>query len=320
MSIAIAIGGRLRRIAGGLYREVGAVYSEGVVAEVDLSSGRARTVLTWRDPEWDDAPDLSHVFKGGSWDGDQLLLCTERNLLWVDPGSWTVEAQWSHRAMNDVHHAVRLGGHLYVACAGLDAVLVRMANGQDVLCGALDPVEMPWTDRRTEDLAPSRAHPNHVFAWRGEVWVTRFQTRDAAPLRRPRSRHIPLGRNPVHDGLVVGDEVLFTGVDGRLLRYDGHGLITTRLALPDDRDEPAGWCRGLCVDDEGATWVGFTRLRHSRFREHVAWAGSGVGAIPFDVRRPTRIQRHDPATGAFLDSIVLEDTGLDALFALLLVP
>lgn len=317
MRSLIVYGGRLRRIAGGLHRETGAVYAHGVVAELDLETRELTKRLEWRDPEWESVPDISHVIKGGSWNMDQLLLCTERNLLWVDPHTWRVTRQWSHPAMNDVHHALSVRGTLYVACAGLDAVLEVHADDKAVIRGVARPVEMPWTDQRTLDLAPHRAHPNYLFEWQRDVWVTRFQTRDAAPLHGRGKRSFHLGRVPVHDGLVTRRGVFFTSVDGKLLQTGVHGLTVQPLQGPDTRDEPLGWCAGLCLDRDGTAWVGFSRLRNSHFREHMAWVGSSLQGTSFETRRPTRLQQHDPRTGALLDTVDLESVGIDEVFGLL---
>lgn len=67
------------------------------------------------------------------------------------------------------------------------------------------------------------SHPNHVFELDGEVWVTRFEQRDAICLTTSSPR-TDIAAQRSHDGYLFGDRVYFTTVDG-------HVVIANRKTL-----------------------------------------------------------------------------------------
>ena len=294
-------------------RDHGPLYQAGVVAELDPQTGRLASRLEWRDPQWS-GPAVGHCFKGASWDGDRLLLCTERQVLWVDPDGWRVTDRWTHPYLNDVHHAAVIGGRLFVVSTGLDAVL-EVQRGEVV---AVHGAEAPERDLRTEDLRPHRDHPNHVFEADGRPWVTRFHHHDCLALDGS-GRQIHLGGQRVHDGVVHQERVWFTSVDGHLLGADprsGRLEVDLDLAAHDPLPHPAGWCRGLWLDDAVA-WVGYTRIRATRFRSHLAWVRGAVRGAQVATHHPTRVQAHDRHTGSVVATVPTESAGVDAVFGIL---
>ena len=72
-----------------------------------------------------------------------------------------------------------------------------------------------------------------------------------------------------------------------------------------------GWCRGILVDGD-RVWVGFSRIRPTRFRENVSWIARG-----FQRDRGTHIGCYDLEQGTCLTEIDLEPTGLSALYSIL---
>jgi hypothetical protein len=72
-----------------------------------------------------------------------------------------------------------------------------------------------------------------------------------------------------------------------------------------------GWCRGVAVIETGKVWVGFSRIRTTRFKENLLWAKHG-----FETRnKPTHIALYDLAQKKCLDEIDLEPYGLAVLFS-----
>src|SRR5690606_20512594 len=154
------------------------------------------------------------------WDGDVLLLCTEREVLRVDPDGWAVLEVISHPWFNDLHAVARIDGRLHVVSTGLDAVLVLDDGDVTEAHGVLGPFRgRPEVDYRAVSTKPHRSHPNHVFEALGRAWVTRLEQHDAVCLDDPGLR-LAIELGPVHDGLVVGASVWFTVVDGRLVEVD----------------------------------------------------------------------------------------------------
>jgi hypothetical protein len=55
-----------------------------------------------------------------------------------------------------------------------------------------------------------------VFELNGETWVTRFKQRDAICLDN-RAKRIDIAVESPHDGLICGNRIYFTTVDGRIV-------------------------------------------------------------------------------------------------------
>ena len=127
--------------------------------------------------------------------------------------------------------------------------------------------------RKIESTKPHKSHPNFVFELNGRTWVTRFRQRDAICLNDS-GRRIDIAVQPPHDGLVCGERIYFTSVDGAVVIANSRNLKVENiidLKEIDGQEALLGWCRGLLPVDESRTWVGFTRIRKTRFRENVLW-------------------------------------------------
>jgi hypothetical protein len=224
---------------------------------------------------------------------------------------------------NDVHHVrPTQDGTLLVANSGLDMVLEVTLDGRVVReLPVLD--EDPWSRfsrtvdyRKVRTTKPHHAHPNYVFCLGDEVWATRFEQRDAVSLTRP-GRRVVIGTERVHDGLVHAGRLYFTTVDGKVVVADAESLSIERvfdLARAGGSDTLLGWARGIHVDDNGL-WVGFSRIRSTKFRENVGWALRRFRHV-----RPTHVAHFDPRTGEIDNWIDLEPTGLTAIFSVHVVP
>lgn len=292
----LIVGAGQGRPAGVLDRDHTSLYDRGLVLEWD--GERLHERFVWSGP-----------LKGASWDGDRLLLCSDRALLWVDSETWQLVDQWTHPWLNDVHHALRFACEVWVANTGLDAVL-RVGDRPELI-GVRGEVRPPEGDVRGRSLEHG-SHPNHLFVHGGKLWVTRFHDRDAISLDGDR---MPLERERPHDGLSRPDGVWFTTVDGQLLCWSAEGVGAVRIEPPDADPEPLGWCRGLWFEQDRA-WVGFTRIRATRARQNLAWARGALRGSQVATRRPTRVVRVG-LDGALLQTVRVDEVGMDAVFAIL---
>jgi hypothetical protein len=195
----------------------------------------------------------------------------------------------------------------------LDGRVVREWN-------VLEPGASPWggrfspeTDyRRVPTTKPHLAHPNHVFYLGDEPWVTRFAQQDAVSLLDP-SRRIDIGVERLHDGVVYGDRILFTAVNGKVVMADARTLRVTEvidLTAMHPADLLVGWCRSLLLDGD-RLWVGYSRMRATRFRENVAWVKNG-----FRHYLGTHIACYDLRERRCIAQIDTEAAGLDAVFGI----
>src|SRR5205807_8484581 len=112
-----------------------------------------------------------------------------------------------------------------------------------------------------------------------EIWVTRFEQRDAISLTQP-GRRIDIAIQRPHDGYLLGDSIYFTTVDGHIVQANRRTLKVensydlTKMSRP--ADQMLGWCRGLLPVDKRFLWVGFSRVRPTKFRENLAWVKRGI--------------------------------------------
>jgi hypothetical protein len=170
--------------------------------------------------------------------------------------------------------------------------------------------------RKVETTKPHKSHPNFVFELNGEIWVTRFIQRDAISLA-DRNRRIKIAVESPHDGLLYESKIYFTTVDGRVVIADPRSLHVKKivdLKQIDGHDALLGWCRGLLPLDENRVWVGFTRIRKTRFRENVLWVKNVLRKGMHE--KLTHIALYDIAKMALLQEFDLEGHGMNIVFSI----
>lgn len=301
-------------------------YERGLILEVDPASGSIEQRVAYQSPPGSRvAEDPVVLFKSATLVGDTLYACTQTEVLTYRVPDFAQLGYLSLPRFNDVHHVRPTAGNgLLVAVSGLDQVVDVGLDGQVRREWAAIEGEGPWdrfdpaTDYRlVRTTKPHHAHPNHVFQLGDEIWATRFEQRDAISLTQP-GRRIAIELERPHDGLVHDGRVWFTTVNGKVVVADASSLaIVEVIELADFQAsaEPLGWARGIHIDAEGGLWVGFSRIRPTKFRENVGWLARGFKNV-----RPTRIDRYDLATRRLTHSIDLEPAGLSAVFSIHSVP
>lgn len=295
-------------------------YQKGLILQVEPRSGQAATRMAYVSPPGTHGPGQPVLFKAGTVHGDRLYVCTQTEVLVYALPSFAQVAHLSLPCFNDVHHAcLTPAGNLLVAISGLDLVVELDLQGTvlrewDVWDGR------PWSRfsrqidyRYVASTKPHKAHPNYVFCVGDEIWATRFEQKDAFCLNRP-DRRIAIGIERVHDGFLHAGRLYFTTVNGCVVIANPATLQVEEvidLTALHDPNILQGWCRGLWVEGPLA-WVGFSRIRPTRFREAVSWVRQG-----FKASRATHIALYDLAAGRCLAEIELEHFGLNAVFSIL---
>jgi hypothetical protein len=172
--------------------------------------------------------------------------------------------------------------------------------------------------RKVDSTKPHESHPNSVFQLDEDVWVTRLSQRDAVCLTSPGKR-INIDVQRPHDGLVCGDRIYFTTVDGRIVIANRRTLAIDQIVDLNEihrerheNDALLGWCRGVLPRDERRVWVGFTRVRKTQFRENVMWIKHAFK----DKERSTHIALYDIVAGTCLQEIDLERFGMNVIFGI----
>jgi hypothetical protein len=181
--------------------------------------------------------------------------------------------------------------------------------------------EGPWARfsrtidyRKVPTTKPHRSHPNHVFQLGGELWVTRFLQKDAICLTKPGAR-IDVAVERPHDGFLFGSSIYFSTVDGHVVVADQKTLrVTKTFNLNEMHREPRqilGWCRGLLPLDERYIWVGFTRVRPTKFVENLAWIRNSTSR-----HKASHVALYDLEERKCVEEIELEPHGIGIVFSI----
>jgi hypothetical protein len=298
-------------------------YELAVVARV-TDDGQVERVFEYRSrPAVTPERDVTQLFTASTIAGNTIYLCAPTEIVVCTFPGFAPIRTISLPCFNDLHH-VTLGpdNTVYVAVTGLDAVAELTLEGELLrLVSTLDEVDVwqrfsPGCDyRKCATTKPHASHPNYVFFVDGRACVTRFEQQDAIFLDdRTTVAKLPAGG---HDGCAVGDDIYFTTVDGRIVRVNPARGESTSLDLNEVTRSafPLGWCRGILVEGSEA-WVGFSRLRFSRFRKNLSWMRRGFRPS-YVHHNPTRIVRFDLERRRLLCEVDLETHGINAVFSIL---
>ena len=316
-------------IVGGKQRETRSVtdndpnwysYQSGLVLKVDTDNDVVETCFEYMSREGTCLPGDAVLFKSGSIAGEEIYLCTQTEVLICSLPSFDVVQHISLPLFNDVHHVQPFKDNsLIVANTGLEMV-IRLSRTGDVLDLWNVLFKDPWQDfdqnldyRMGVSTKPHQAHPNYVFTIGDDIWATRFEKKDAVCVTDT-SKSIQIDLERVHDGLVHDDKIYFTTVDGHVVIYNQSDLQhvqTIDLNAAHPANTLLGWCRGILVDED-VMWVGFSRIRPTKFRGALSWIRTG-----FQTSAPTHIGCYCLKTGKCLKEIDLEPYGLNAVFSIL---
>jgi hypothetical protein len=295
-------------------------YQKGVILHVDVENQTVEPCVEYVSPPEACSPGDPILFKCGTLEDQRLYACTQTEILIYALPAFQQVGYVSLPCFNDVHHVRPTPEkNLLLANSGLEMVLEVTPEGQ-ILREWNVLGEDPWERfskeidyRKGINLKPHHAHPNYVFYIGQDIWVTRFEKRDALCLTRP-EQSIPIGIERLHDGVLHDGLLYFTTVNGNLVVTDPDEqriVEVINLSTMHPKDLLLGWCRGLFLEEEKA-WIGFSRIRPTKFREAVRWANNG-----FKQELPTHIACYDLKSRRCLTEINLETHGLNAVFSIL---
>lgn len=332
MSRLYILGGKQRRLGmeEPTEHDEWCLYDTAIILELDTQSGSVRTCVEYQSPFQARAGNHAAAsFHGGALVENLLYTCTTTEVIIFRLPTFERVGYISLPCFNDLHHVTPCSdGNLLLVNTGLEMVLKVTPEGE-VLNEWSVLGEDTWSRfsrqidyRKMESTKPHRSHPNFVFELDGEIWATRFHQRDAICLTRL-GRRIEIGGEFPHDGLVWGDRILFTAVDGKIVVVNRHSLTVEQsvdLRQIQDRDQQTlpAWCRGLSPVDERRIWVGFTRIRQTLFREHVRWIKTILreGTVVM----PTHIALFDIVDKKCLMQFDLEPYRMNTIFGIFPVP
>ncbi len=293
-----------------------------MLVEIDPVTKGSRNCVEYDSPKETVPDELPAIlFKSTTLRDNKLYACTSTEVMIYDLPSFRLATYISLPMFNDVHHVYpTLEGTLLVMVTGLDIVAEVSLDGKflrhwDVMGEDTWNIFSRHTDyRKIPTTKPHRAHANHIFQLGDEIWVTRFHQRDAVSLRDP-SRKIEIGIQRPHDGFLFNGSLYFTTVDGHIVIANPGTLKTERMIdlnkMSGPGGETLGWCRGLLPVDERFVWVGFTRVRPTKFQENLNWVRQQKRT-----HRPSHIGLYDLQSGSCLEEIETEPHGIGVVFTL----
>jgi hypothetical protein len=295
---------------------------------VDPVAGTVRQVAQHVSPPeacaWEEEPSI--LFKASTRVGDRLYACTSTEVLVYSLPCFARLHYVSHPYFHDLHHVtVNENGDLVVVDTGLDMVLVLSISGE--LLAEYNVCNEPTWNRFSKDVdyrrvlttRPHKSHPNYAFFIEENLWVTRFEEKDAICLTRP-DQPIKLGAYHPHDGIVRDGKIYFTTVDGHIMVFDAQTKdleCCVDLNAISKRDKPLGWCRSVEVLEPGVVVTGFTKLRRTKFHERLIWVKERFKSELF-LSEPTRIAAYDLKQKELLWETQLDcgPSGLNTIFAI----
>src|SRR5258708_33576699 len=229
------IGGELRRST---FRKLEEWQSsqKAMVVQLNPRNKTSKLCVEYVSPAEVCAAELPAIlFKSASLVDDRLYACTSTEVLIYQLPDFRLLQHISLPCFNDLHHVCPTKeGTLLVAVTGLDMVIELSTEGKLIREWSVIGQD-PWqrfsryVDYRTVATPkPHRSHPNHVFQLEDEIWVTRFEQRDAISLSRP-GRKIDIAIQRPHDGCLFGESIYFTTVDGQVLLASQKSLKVEKI-------------------------------------------------------------------------------------------
>lgn len=318
------VGGQQKATAR--YKEEWHRHRKGLILRIDPYTGDTNSCVEYcTPPAYCADEDPSILFKAGTMADGHFYVCTPTEVLRYRVPDFTLVDYLTLPAFNDVHHVHPTeNGTLLVANTGLDMVLDVTWEGA-VLRTWNVLGERPWGRfsrqvdyRKIATTKPHAAHPNFIFTLGREIWVSRFEQRDAVCLTES-GRCIEVGQERVHDGIVHEGLVYFTTVDGHVAITDpvqGRVVRLVNLRAASRKNAVLGWCRGLYVLDKNHVLVAFSRIRPTKFVENLVWLKRQL--LPGEALEnlPTRIALFDLKREVLCWEHNLEEFGMSVIFSI----
>lgn len=293
-------------------------YEQGVILRINTASGEWQEALSYVSPsEVIAQEDAAVTFQAGTLKDQILYICTQTEVLVYRLPEFEQLGYLSLPIFNDLHHVHPTPMEsILIANAGLEMVMEVTLDGK--LLGTWhvlgeEPSKLSSDiDYRKINTKPHRSHPNYLFYLDSHPWATRFHQGDAICLTQPDKR-IQISTERIHDGVVHEGRIYFSSVNGCIYVVNATTLTVERvidLNQMHSNESLQGWCRGILVDG-GKLWVGFSRIRPTKWRENVTWVMRG-----FKNAQPTHIACYDLAKSECVAEIDLEPMGLNAVYSI----
>ena len=292
----------------------GKYYDRAKLLKLNLETGKVETIKEKAEGGAhypDEHPNLQYT--ACCLEGDILWLPTDTEVYKLKYPSLEVLTVISHPCFHNIHSVNVFDGKVYITSTGLDLVAVYDTEGELLELINAEGKDLWHRFSEEEDYRlihstrPHDCHPNFVFSWKGEAWVTRCKQQDAVNLHNIEEQielTIPEKRISVHDGVLFKDKVYFTSVDGYILIADPESkkLEQEINVLDHLGGEKLGWCRGLSISEDGVAYLGFSRIRRTKVVERLSWLVRGqidkmtyvpACVLAYDLNKKSVIRQYD---------------------------
>lgn len=319
-------------ITGGITRKFGNLLGAGhgskfaELARLNWGNKTIDTLIKHKTPKRYCADRVPSIyFTSATLLGDLLYLCSTTQVLIYRYPSLELIKEINHPYFNDIHHVTKIRDTIYVASTGIDAVLGFNEKGdlieaKNTLGKNLWFRRSPNIDyRKIASTKPHDSHPNFVFNIDEDIWVTRFEQKDAVNLNNFNER-IEINIERPHDGHAVGEYIYFTTVNGCIVIANKENRKIEEiidLNKIERRNKPLGWCRGFAVIDDFA-FVGFSKLRTTKLEKNLRWLKSmAVNRNPFEEALPARIALYNLKDKEIIDEFLIPEKNMSILFSII---
>lgn len=302
-------------------------YKKGIIAKIEIDNNKLDICKEYITPKNFCANNkTSLTFKCGTIYKNKLYVCTQTEIIIFSLTSFKQLFHLSLPFFNDVHHILpNSNGSLLIANTGLDMVIE--INQESNIINEWSVIgEDPWKRfskdidyRKIETTKPHKSHPNYIFFLNKEIWVTRFEQRDAICINNLEKR-IDIGIEKPHEGIVYGNYIFFTTVDGHIIKVDKSNLKIKNIFNLNEFDNSnylLGWCRGLLLLDEENVIVGFSRIRPTKWRQNLRWTKHKIKLRNTINDLPTRICHYNLRRKRKHWEKNLEPYGINVIFSIL---
>jgi hypothetical protein len=297
-------------------------YEAAVILRMDGRDGTITKAVEYFSPAGARPEDEASItFKAARASGNKLYVVTNTEILVYEVPTLRQLQYLSLPWFNDLHYACpNRAGNLLVACTGLDMVAEISSEGEvlkewPVLGGdTWGKFSKDIDYRKVASTKPHASHPNFIIETEDDLWVTRNMQKDAVSLLRPDRRVQFLGYP--HDGIKRDGKIYFSTVNGYIHIVDEKTMKmveTIDLNGIEHEDVALGWMRGVLPVGDNLCWVGFTRLRRTKFKDNVSWVKHGFRQYYL----PTRIALYDLAKRQLLQEVDIEPFGIHAIYSIL---
>jgi hypothetical protein len=321
MAILVFTGGKQKKNATTV--EEWSRYDGGVIITFDLEKRKVLDTISYYSPsEFIPNKEPSVLLKSSSIEQNTLLTCTQTEVLKYDLNNLKLIKRISNPVFNDVHHVIKHGDNYLVVSTGLDALFEVNEEG-DVINewstidkGIWERFDKNVDYRKVLSTKPHSSHPNFIAKVGDELWITRFEQRDAKCLTDSSRPVIPIGIQKPHDGLLYNGKLHYTTVNSHIVIADPKTskiLEVINLNEIDNTLLSLGWCRGLYIDGDVAI-VGFTRIRPTKFLSNIDWLKNPKRNLRNMKSKPTRIAAYNIKSKTKLWEFSLENNDMNAIF------